>query len=59
MRRGFLQPLFTGRCPVLIYVDNNAKHTSEVLYDFLTTKFSFAFGYYLVINQDFILKKFK
>lgn len=30
----------------------------EALYDFLTTKFSFAFGYYLVINQDFLLKKF-
>lgn len=31
----------------------------EALYDFLTTKFSFAFGYYLVINQDFLLKKLK
>lgn len=31
----------------------------EALYDFLTTKFSFAFGYYLIINQDFLLKQFK
>jgi len=31
----------------------------EALYDFLTSKFSFAFGYYLVINQDFLLKKLK
>ncbi len=31
----------------------------EALYDFMTTKFSFAFGYYLVINQDFFLKKFR
>lgn len=31
----------------------------EALYDFLTTKFSFAFGYYLVINQDFLLKNFR
>ncbi len=30
----------------------------EALYDFLTSKFSFAFGYYLVIKQDFLLKKF-
>jgi hypothetical protein len=30
----------------------------EAIYDFLTTKFSFAFGYYLVINQDFLLKRF-
>ncbi len=30
----------------------------EALYDFLTTRFSFAFGYYLVINQDFLLKRF-
>jgi hypothetical protein len=29
----------------------------EALYDFLTTKFSFAFGYYLIINQDFLLKR--
>ncbi len=31
----------------------------EAIYDFLTTRFSFAFGYYLVINQDFLLKRFK
>ncbi|MFY9153612.1 MAG: hypothetical protein WAO52_16460 [Prolixibacteraceae bacterium] len=30
----------------------------EALYDLLTTKFSFAFGYYLVINQDFLVKRF-
>ena len=29
----------------------------EAIYDLLTTKFSFAFGYYLVINQDFLLKR--
>lgn len=31
----------------------------EALYDFLTTKFSFAFGYYLVINQDFFISSMK
>ena len=30
----------------------------EALYDFLSSRFSFAFGYYLVINQDFLLKRF-
>lgn len=27
----------------------------EAIYDFLTSRFSFAFGYYLVINQDFLI----
>lgn len=31
----------------------------EAIYDFLTSRFSFAFGYYMVINQDFLLKNFK
>lgn len=31
----------------------------EALYDLLTSKFSFGFGYYLLINHDFFLKKFK
>jgi len=30
----------------------------EALYDLLTSQFSFAFGYYLVINQNFFLKRF-
>lgn len=30
----------------------------EALYDLQTSKFSFAFGYYLVINQDFLVKRF-
>lgn len=31
----------------------------EALYDLLTSKFSFGFGYYLLINHDFFLKKMK
>lgn len=30
----------------------------EALYDLLTSEFSFGFGYYLVINQDFLVKRF-
>ncbi len=30
----------------------------EAYWDFLTERFSFGFGYYLVINSDFFLKKF-
>jgi len=30
----------------------------EAFYDLLTSRFSFGFGYYLLINQDFLVKKF-
>lgn len=41
-----------------ILKDMEFAFVGETFYDLITTRFSFGFGYHLVINQDFFLKRF-